>query len=166
MFSYYQPYTYIPWNNYNQFFKYGKAIACPDPDDCDFYGFYEKFNLGFKPADTKREYLNLLQNKPQNLIVTPRELISFLKSKKFNLDNSTIESFIKSIKGDKNTIYSFKYSILADKLTFNEFTELIARLGCSLRLFDQRKDNICCIDPPMRWCAWCEGQYCAVQCPQ
>ncbi|MCC2252742.1 hypothetical protein JUJ52_22735 [Virgibacillus sp. AGTR] len=159
----YQQFGYAPWDNYQ--INYGYPITCPKPEDCDFYNFYEKLNLGFKPADTISEYMHLIQQRPKNLIISPGELVHFMRENKFNLDRSTIESFEKSIRSDKYTIYGFKYSILTEKLTFNQFSELMARLGCSIKLFDERKDQICCIDPTSRWCWPCKGQYCHVQCP-
>jgi hypothetical protein len=71
--------------------------VCPDSDDCDYPPFYEKLNLGFKPADTKNELIHLRRIKPKNLINSPGQMAAFLRINKFNLDIDTINNFLKAL---------------------------------------------------------------------
>ncbi|PEW37399.1 hypothetical protein COJ17_29300 [Bacillus thuringiensis] len=120
---------------------------------------YEK--LGFSPATNKQEYLSLLDKKPQNLITSKEEFDKYFQ-KSFNfLETESIE-----IEFDDQGFENFRYIDLADKLTFNQFSELLARLGMSLELFEGQKDHRCKRTHPTspKECVYETGYTCPPRC--
>ncbi|WP_144497030.1 hypothetical protein [Bacillus toyonensis] len=124
----------------------------------------DKFNLGYIPADTFLEHINLSQTAP--IINTPERLDNFLTRNIFNLDQNTLNAFRNSVIMMEKGVGGFDYKIIADKLTFTQFEKFLACFGYSMIFFTDRQGKVCSISPGFPNECIPQDSFCVEYCPE
>ncbi|WKT75557.1 hypothetical protein [Lysinibacillus fusiformis] len=127
------------------------------------------FGLSFVPAESKEEYDALVKRKPADMITDVSNLKTLKAGNNFlsEIDHGIWSKFEESLIFHNGGLGGFHYGELIEKLPFKQFEELLANFGIGLKLFCDRRRQVCFIDPgfpnsckPARDTDYCFESYC------
>ena len=99
-----------------------------------------------KPAETEREWWQILKNKDRNFIRSMDDWRAALKGKDNPLagcDTKTVEQFTKNLRFNNGGLAHAHYGAVAEQLSYRQFSNLWVRFGLGMGLFTDYKDKEC-----------------------